>query len=42
MTVEEGYYFFENLPKIKRKIKTLLDVGLGYIKLGQPITIIWR
>ena len=38
MTVEEGYYFFENLPKIKRKIKTLLDVGLGYIKLGQPAT----
>src|SRR5699024_602479 len=38
MTVEEGYYFFENLPKIKRKIKTLLDVGLGYIRLGQPAT----
>ncbi len=38
MTVEESYYFFENLPKIKRKIKTLLDVGLGYVKLGQPAT----
>lgn len=38
MTVEEGYYFFENLPKIKRKIKTLLDVGLGYVRLGQPAT----
>lgn len=38
MTVEEGYYFFENLPKIKRKIKTLVDVGLGYVRLGQPAT----
>src|SRR5690625_4819544 len=38
MTVEEAFYFFENLPKIKRKIKTLVDVGLGYIKLGQPAT----
>ncbi|HIW12647.1 MAG TPA: excinuclease ABC subunit UvrA [Candidatus Salinicoccus stercoripullorum] len=38
MTVEEAYYFFENLPKIKRRIKTLLDVGLGYVKLGQPAT----
>src|SRR5699024_1290536 len=38
MTVEEDYYFFENLPKIKRRIKTLLDVGLGYVKLGQPAT----
>lgn len=38
MTVEEGYYFFENLPKINRKIKTLLDVGLGYVRLGQPAT----
>lgn len=38
MTVEEAYYFFENLPKIKRKIKTLLDVGLGYVRLGQPAT----
>ncbi|MCG1010166.1 excinuclease ABC subunit UvrA [Salinicoccus sp. ID82-1] len=38
MTVEEGYYFFENMPKIKRKLKTLLDVGLGYVRLGQPAT----
>ncbi|KKK34473.1 excinuclease ABC subunit A [Salinicoccus sediminis] len=38
MTVEESYYFFENLPKIKRRIKTLLDVGLGYVRLGQPAT----
>ncbi|WP_434121690.1 excinuclease ABC subunit UvrA [Salinicoccus roseus] len=38
MTVEEAYYFFENIPKIKRKIKTLLDVGLGYVRLGQPAT----
>lgn len=38
MTVEEAYYFFENMPKIKRKIKTLLDVGLGYVRLGQPAT----
>lgn len=38
MTVEEAFYFFENLPKIKRKIKTLVDVGLGYVRLGQPAT----
>ncbi|WP_100400209.1 excinuclease ABC subunit UvrA [Bacillus sp. FJAT-44742] len=38
MTVEEGLSFFENIPKIKRKIQTLYDVGLGYIKLGQPAT----
>ncbi|MBP1577911.1 MAG: ATP-binding cassette domain-containing protein, partial [Oscillospiraceae bacterium] len=38
MTVEEALTFFENLPKIKRKIQTLYDVGLGYIKLGQPAT----
>lgn len=38
MTVEEGLTFFENLPKIYRKIKTLFDVGLGYIKIGQPAT----
>ncbi|MFJ7745131.1 excinuclease ABC subunit UvrA [Peribacillus sp. NPDC097295] len=38
MTVEEGVSFFENIPKIKRKIQTLFDVGLGYIKLGQPAT----
>lgn len=38
MTVEEAYNFFENIPKIKNKLKTLLDVGLSYIKLGQPST----
>ncbi|MCQ2440887.1 MAG: excinuclease ABC subunit UvrA [Clostridia bacterium] len=38
MTVEEGMYFFESLPKIHRKLKTLYDVGLGYIKIGQPAT----
>lgn len=38
MTVEEAMSFFEPLPKIYRKIKTLYDVGLGYIKLGQPAT----
>jgi len=38
MTVEEGLEFFENLPKIKRKLQTLYDVGLGYIKIGQPST----
>ena len=38
MTVEEAYDFFENISKIKNKIKVLLDVGLGYIKLGQSAT----
>ena len=38
MTVEEALEFFENLPKIKNKIQTLYDVGLGYIKLGQSAT----
>jgi excinuclease ABC subunit A len=38
MTVDEGAEFFGNLPKIKSKLDTLLDVGLGYIKLGQPST----
>ncbi len=38
MTVEEGLSFFENIPKIKRKLQTLYDVGLGYIKIGQPST----
>ena len=38
MTVEEGMNFFESIPKIHRKIKTLYDVGLGYIKIGQPAT----
>ena len=38
MTVEEALDFFSNIPKIKQKIQTLYDVGLGYIKLGQPST----
>ena len=38
MTVEEGLKFFENVPSIKRKISTLYDVGLSYIRLGQPST----
>ena len=38
MTCEEAMHFFENLPSIFRKIKTLVDVGLGYIKLGQSST----
>ena len=38
MSVEEGLAFFENLPKIRRKLQTLYDVGLGYIKIGQPAT----
>ncbi|MEG1945653.1 MAG: excinuclease ABC subunit UvrA [Lachnospiraceae bacterium] len=38
MTVEEALTFFENVPTIKRKIETLYDVGLSYIKLGQPST----
>ena len=38
MTVEESLDFFSNIPKIKQKIQTLYDVGLGYIKLGQPST----
>jgi excinuclease ABC subunit A len=36
MTVEEALGFFENIPKIRRKLQTLFDVGLGYVKLGQP------
>ncbi|HRT81634.1 MAG TPA: excinuclease ABC subunit UvrA, partial [Oscillospiraceae bacterium] len=36
MTVEEGLNFFDAIPKIKRKLQTLFDVGLGYIKIGQP------
>jgi excinuclease ABC subunit A len=35
MTVEEAYEFFENIPKVKNKLQVLLDVGLGYVKLGQ-------
>lgn len=38
MSVEEAMEFFANLPKIYRKLKTLFDVGLGYVKLGQPAT----
>ncbi len=38
MTVEEGCIFFENIPRIYNKLKTLKDVGLGYIKIGQPST----
>ncbi|MCM8710166.1 excinuclease ABC subunit UvrA [Clostridium sp. SYSU_GA19001] len=38
MTVEEAIKFFENLPRIKNKLQTLMDVGLGYIRLGQPST----
>lgn len=38
MTVEEGLEFFQNIPRIKRKLQTLYDVGLGYIKIGQPST----
>jgi len=38
MTVEEAYGFFENLPAIRRKVETLHDVGLSYVKLGQPST----
>ena len=38
MTVEEGLEFFSNIPKIRRKLQTLQEVGLGYIKIGQPST----
>ncbi|RPF54378.1 excinuclease ABC subunit UvrA [Aquisalibacillus elongatus] len=38
MRIEEAFDFFENIPKIKRKLQTLCDVGLGYIRLGQPAT----
>jgi len=38
MTVDEALKFFDSIPKIKRKLETLQDVGLGYIKLGQPST----
>ncbi len=40
MTAEEGVVFFDSLPKIRRKLQTLCDVGLGYIKIGQPSTTI--
>ena len=38
MTVEEAIGYFENIPKIRDRIQTLYDVGLGYVKLGQPAT----
>ena len=38
MTVEQAAHFFENIPAIARKLNTLVDVGLGYIRLGQPAT----
>ena len=38
MTVSEAVEFFENIPAVNRQLKTLEDVGLGYIKLGQPST----
>jgi excinuclease ABC subunit A len=38
MTVEEALHFFQNIPPIKRKLQTLYDVGLGYIRMGQPAT----
>ncbi len=38
MTVDEGVEFFEHIPKIAKKLKTLQEVGLGYIKIGQPAT----
>ena len=38
MTVEEAMYFFDSIPKIKKRLTTLFEVGLGYIKLGQPAT----
>ena len=38
MTIEEGMEFFENIPKIHKRLKTLCDVGLGYVKIGQPST----
>ena len=42
MTVEDALEFFKNIPKIQRKLQTLYDVGLGYIKLGQPSTTPFR
>ncbi len=38
MTIDEAYEFFENIPQIKSKLQTLVDVGLGYVKLGQSAT----
>lgn len=38
MTIEDAWHFFTNIPRIERKLKTLIDVGLGYMKVGQPAT----
>ena len=38
MTVSEAHKFFNNIPKIRSKLETMIDVGLGYIHLGQPAT----
>lgn len=38
MTVEEGKNFFSEIPKIRRRLDTLFDVGLGYVKIGQSST----
>ncbi|MDR3645862.1 MAG: ATP-binding cassette domain-containing protein, partial [Clostridia bacterium] len=38
MTVEEGMNFFESVPRINRRLRTLYEVGLGYVKIGQPAT----
>ena len=38
MTIEEGMSFFREIPKIERKLRTLFEVGLGYVKIGQPAT----
>lgn len=38
MTIDEAYELFRNIPKIKRRLQTLIDVGLGYVSLGQPAT----
>jgi excinuclease ABC subunit A len=38
MTIDDAFVFFENIPRISSKIKTLIEVGLGYVKLGQPAT----
>lgn len=38
MTINEACKFFENIPKIHRKLQTIVDVGLGYVKLGQSAT----
>jgi len=38
MTIEDATHFFEHIPKIHRKLKTMLDVGLGYVRVGQPAT----